>query len=105
MRKIEHYKIDYCRVRKMDKEIITFGEVEKRKFHHRKNLILLEYVDIENIKVMIFAIKSVIVLKKNFIANPSINENFLKTKIESYGDEATGFHFRKIPEAGSIYIC
>ena len=34
----------------MDKEIITFGEVGKRKFHHRKNLILLEYVDIENIK-------------------------------------------------------
>ena len=54
---------------------------------------------------MIFGIKSVIVLKKNFIANPSINEKFLKIKIESYGDEATGFHFRKIPEAGSIYIC
>ena len=35
----------------MNKEIITFGdiEIEKRKFHHRKNLILLEYVDIDSI--------------------------------------------------------
>ena len=34
----------------MNKEIITFGdiEIEKRKFHHRKNLILLEYVDIDS---------------------------------------------------------
>ena len=34
----------------MVKEIITFGyiEIEKRKFHHRKNLILLQYVDIDN---------------------------------------------------------
>ena len=35
----------------MNKEIITFGdnEIEKCKFHHRKNLILLEYVDIDSI--------------------------------------------------------
>ena len=37
----------------MDKEIITFGDIEiiKRKFHHRKNQILLEYVDNDNIHV------------------------------------------------------
>ena len=37
----------------MGKEIITFGdiEIEKRKFHHRKNLISLEYVDIDNIMI------------------------------------------------------
>ena len=37
----------------MGKEIITFGdiEIEKRKFHHRKNLIFLEYVDIDNILI------------------------------------------------------
>ena len=37
----------------MGEEIITFGniEIEKRKFHHHKNLILLEYRDIYNIQV------------------------------------------------------
>ena len=37
----------------MDKEIITFGdiEIEKRKFHHCRNLILLGYVDIDSIQV------------------------------------------------------
>ena len=36
----------------MGKEIITFGniEIEKRKFYHRKNLILLEDLYIDNIQ-------------------------------------------------------
>lgn len=35
----------------MEKEIITFGgiEIEKGKFHHRKNLIFLEDVDVGKI--------------------------------------------------------
>ena len=35
------------------KKIITFGdiEIEKHKFHHRKNVILLEDIDIEKIEV------------------------------------------------------
>ena len=38
---------------KINKEIIAFGkiEVEKFKFHHRQNLILLEGVDIDNILI------------------------------------------------------
>ena len=37
----------------MDKEIITFGdiEVEKHKFHHRKNLILMEDKDLSSMDV------------------------------------------------------
>ena len=37
----------------MGKEIIMFGdiEIEKRKFYHRKNLILLNDVDIEKMQV------------------------------------------------------
>ena len=37
----------------MVKEIKTFAdiEIEKRTFHHRKNLILLKHVDIDNIQV------------------------------------------------------
>ena len=31
-------------------------------------------------------------------------KKFLKTKIRSYGDEATYFHTRKLPETGSRYI-
>ena len=53
---------------------------------------------------MIFGIKSVIELKKNFLANPSTIK-FLETKIISYGDETTDFHTKKVPEAGSNYIC
>ena len=39
----------------MSKEIIAFGniEIEKRKFHHYKNLILLEDVDIDKIQVLV----------------------------------------------------
>ena len=37
----------------MGKEIIVFGDVEteKRKFHYHENIILLEDVDIDNIRV------------------------------------------------------
>ena len=37
--------------------------------------------------------------------NPSTTKIFMKTKIRSYGDETTDFYTRKIPEAGSSYIC
>ena len=39
----------------MSKEITAFGniEIEKRKFHHCKNLILLEDVDIDKIQVLV----------------------------------------------------
>ena len=53
---------------------------------------------------MIFVIKPVIVLKKNLIVNPSTIFFFLKTK-RSYNDKATDFHIRKIPKAGSNYLC
>ena len=37
----------------MSKEVTTFDntEIENRKFHHRKNLILLEDLDIDNIAI------------------------------------------------------
>lgn len=37
----------------MNKEVISFGniETEKLKFHHPKNLILLQDVDIDNIQM------------------------------------------------------
>ena len=53
---------------------------------------------------LICGIKSVIVLKKNLIANPYTSKKFLNTKIRSDGDEATYFYCRKTPEAGSNYI-
>lgn len=42
----------------MSKENITFNniEIEKRKFHHRKSLILLEDVDTDKIQVSNMAI-------------------------------------------------
>ena len=49
---------------------------------------------------MIFGIESVMVLKKrNSESNYSTKS--LKTKTRSYGVEASDFHSRKIPEAGS----
>ena len=37
----------------MGKEIVKFGNIKigKRNFHHRKNLILLEDLDIDNMQV------------------------------------------------------
>ena len=42
--------------------------------------------------VIVFWINSELILKNNFIANSSPIKKFLKTKIKSYGDEATDFH-------------
>ena len=57
-------------------------------------------------KIVTFGIKSVIVLKKNLIANPSTINFFLKTKIKPESDDETrSFHAKKIPELGSNYIC
>ena len=53
---------------------------------------------------MVFGIKPTIVLRKNLIANPSTIKNFLKTKIRSYGDEATYFHDKETPKIGSIIL-
>ena len=41
--------------------------------------------------------------KKKLNSKPVYNENFLKTKIKSYGDEATDFHDNKISKSGSKY--
>ena len=54
--------------------------------------------------VMAFAIKSVILWKKNLIAKPSAIKNFRKPKEESYGDEATNFHDKETAKVGSNYI-
>ena len=52
--------------------------------------------------IMIFGIKSVIVLKKKLIVNPSSTKLFMKTKVRSYGNETIDFYTRKIPEAGFV---
>ena len=49
--------------------------------------------------------KSVIVLKKNLIANPSTKKFVLKTKRKSYGDKFTDFHDKEMPKTGSNYTC
>ena len=50
--------------------------------------------------VMIFGIESVMVLKKRN-SESIYSTKSLKTKTRSYGVEASDFHSRKIPEAGS----
>ena len=44
-------------------------------------------------------------IKKEHHCESIFNKKFLKIEISSYGDEATDFHTREIPEAGSNYIC
>ena len=63
---------------KISKEIISFGDIEtkKRKFHHRKNVILSEDVDIDNIyTIMHNAYKNecLCVFLLMYILNKSIN--------------------------------
>ena len=36
---------------------------------------------------------------------PVYNKKLLKTKIKSYGDEATDFHDKEMPKAGSNHTC
>ena len=44
-------------------------------------------------------------IKKEFNSESVYNKKFLKTKIRSYGDEATDFHDKEIPKAGSDCTC
>ena len=75
----------------MSKEIRAFGKIKKPKLGHQKNLILLKDVDIDSMQisimvwlkimmcwknVIIFRIRSVIVLKKNLTAVSSILKTF-----------------------------
>ena len=43
--------------------------------------------------------------KKQFDSKPVYNKEFLKTKIESHGDEVTDFYDEKIPKVGSNHTC
>ena len=44
-------------------------------------------------------------IKKEFDSEPVCNEQFLKTKIKSHGDEVTDFHDKKIPKVDSSHTC
>ena len=43
--------------------------------------------------------------KKEFDSELTCNQKFLKTKIKSYGDEATDFHDEERTKMGSSYTC
>ena len=44
-------------------------------------------------------------IKKESDSEPIYNRKFLKTKIKSYGDEATDFHDKEVSKVGSNYTC
>ena len=44
-------------------------------------------------------------IKKELDRKHVYNNFFLKTKVRSYGDEATGFHDKEIPKVGSNHNC
>ena len=44
-------------------------------------------------------------IKKEFDSKPFCNKKFLKTKIKSYGDEDTDFHYKEIPKVDSNRTC
>ena len=50
---------------------------------------------------MLFAVKSVLMSKKNLITRLSTKFFFLKTKIKSYSDEVTDFYDKEIPNVDS----
>ena len=55
--------------------------------------------------IILFGINLALILRKNFIVRePVYNKNFLKNKIKSYGDEATGFHDKEM-KVDSDYTC
>ena len=55
--------------------------------------------------IMLFAVKSVLMSKKNLITRLSTKIFFLKTKIKSYSDEVTDFYDKEIPKVDSNLTC
>ena len=51
--------------------------------------------------IILFGIKSVLILKKEVDRKLVNNKKFLNPKIKSYGDEATDFHDKDIPKMDS----
>ena len=43
--------------------------------------------------------------KKEFHSKPVYNKTFLKTKLNSFGDEATDFHDKEMTKGGSNDTC
>ena len=55
--------------------------------------------------IILFVIKSALILKKNLIANLfEIKKKKLKKK-KTYSDETTEFHDKEMTKVGSDYIC
>ena len=44
-------------------------------------------------------------IKKEFDSEPAYNKNFLKTKIQFYGDKVTDFYDKDIPKVDSNHTC
>ena len=44
--------------------------------------------------IILFGIKSALILKKDFESKPVYNKTFLKIKIKSYSDETTDFLYK-----------
>ena len=44
-------------------------------------------------------------IKKELDSEPVYNKNYLKTKIQSHGDEVTDFYDKKIPKLDSNHTC
>ena len=64
---------------------------------------LIEDVNWIEKNIILFGIKSGLILKKNFIANLFIAYKFLTIKTKSYGDEAIDFHDKQMPKVIKIY--
>ena len=55
--------------------------------------------------MILLGLKSVLILKKNLIANLSTIKKNSEIKTKSYCDKATGFHDKEIPKVGSNHTC
>ena len=55
--------------------------------------------------IILFEIKSALILKKNLIANLFTKKIFLKIKIRSFGDEVPDFYKKEIPKVDSSHTC
>ena len=44
-------------------------------------------------------------IKKEYDSDPVYNKEYLKTKVNSHGDEVTDFYDKEIPKVGSNHTC
>ena len=82
----------------------TSANVKSYDGHTKRMYFWMEEIAYQK-NVILFRIKSALILKKEFDSEPVYNIEFWKTKIKFCGDQVTDFYDKKIPKIDSNLTC